>query len=63
VRAISTTFVLQLAVIYVPIFQGALTTVSLTVTDLLIAILASLVVLLMAEVVKWFIRRNKPVAI
>ncbi len=63
VRAISATFILQLVVIYVPIFQGALTTVSMTATDLLIAVLASLVVLFMAEVVKWFIRRNQPVAI
>ncbi len=63
VRAISATFILQLVVIYVPIFQGALTTVSMTATDLLIAVLASLVVLFLAEVVKWFIRRNQPVAI
>lgn len=59
VRAIATTFVLQLVVIYLPFFQGVLKTESLSVRDLIIAITASLVVLVAAEVVKWFERRNQ----
>jgi Ca2+-transporting ATPase len=59
VRAIITTFILQLVVIYLPFLQRILKTDSLSVQDLLLAIAASLIVLVMAEVVKWFTRRSQ----
>lgn len=59
VRAIAATFVLLLVVIYPLGFQGVMNADSLSTTDMLIAIAASLVVVLVAEVVKWFERRNQ----
>jgi malic enzyme len=51
--------VLPLVVIYPLVFQGVVNTDSPSITDMLIAIAASLVVVLVAEVVKWFERRNQ----
>ncbi len=59
VRAILITFLLQLAVVYLPFFQGILNTNSLSARDLAIGIGVSLLVLVIAEVVKWFERRLK----
>ncbi len=58
-RALLTTFVLQLAVIYLPFFQNILETDSLPPADLAIGLGVSLLVLLIAEVVKWFERGRK----
>jgi Ca2+-transporting ATPase len=61
-RAILLTFALQLLVIYVPIFQRAMGTTALAITDLGIAFAMCLVVLLVIEVVKWIearILRNR----
>jgi Ca2+-transporting ATPase len=60
-RAILTTFVLQLAVIYLPFMQNILNTDSLPVADLAIALGVSLLVLLIAEVVKWIERRQRDI--
>ena len=56
VRAILTTFALQLAVVYLPFFQNILNTDSLPAQYLAIALGVSLLVLPIAEVVKWFER-------
>jgi Ca2+-transporting ATPase len=58
-QALLTTFVLQLAVIYLPFFQNILETDSLPPADLAIGLGVSLMVLLVAEVVKWFERGRK----
>jgi Ca2+-transporting ATPase len=57
VRAILLTFLLQLVIIYVPVFQRSLGTVALTLTDLGIAIIVCLVVLMVIEGVKWIEKR------
>jgi Ca2+-transporting ATPase len=59
VRALLATFVLQLVVIYVPFMQKALNTQSLSPSDLAIALGLSAIVLLAAEMVKWFERRMR----
>ena len=61
VRAILLTNVLQLAVIYIPFAQNIFGTMALSATDLAIAYGTSVSVLLIAEVVKWFLRRSSPV--
>ena len=53
------TFVLQLAVIYVPFLQEFLETTALPAADLGISLLLSLVVFLGVEVEKWIIRRRQ----
>lgn len=53
------TFVLQLAVIYVPFLQDFLETTALPAADLGISLLFSLVVFLGVEVEKWIIRRRQ----
>lgn len=58
VRAISATFILQLVVVYVPFFQRALKTQNLALTDLIISLGVSLIVLVVAEMVKWIERRG-----
>jgi Ca2+-transporting ATPase len=56
VIAISTTFILQLALIYIPLFQRFFYTEPLSARDLIIALLVSLVVFIAVEIEKW-IRR------
>jgi Ca2+-transporting ATPase len=60
-RALLTTFALQLMVIYVPFFQKILETESLPLADLAVGLGVSLLVVLIAEVVKWFERGRKRV--
>jgi Ca2+-transporting ATPase len=52
-RAILLTLVLQLMVLYVPVFQRAMGTVALSLTDLGIAFAVCLTVLLVIEGIKW----------
>jgi Ca2+-transporting ATPase len=56
--AVLLTFVLQLAVIYVPLLQGFFNTQALTPTELGISLVLSTVVFWAAEVEKWFLRRR-----
>ncbi len=54
VLAVSITFLLQMALIYVPFLQGFFTTEALPVTDLLIALATSLIVFVAVELSKQF---------
>jgi Ca2+-transporting ATPase len=56
--AVLLTFVLQLAVVYVPLLQGLFKTVALPPGDLLISLLLSTVVFWGVELEKWFLRRR-----
>ena len=56
--AVLLTFVLQLALIYVPFLQDFFSTVALPLNDLLIALAASSVVFIAVEIEKW-IRRSR----
>jgi Ca2+-transporting ATPase len=56
--AVLLTFVMQLAVIYVPFLQNMFSTVSLTGQDLAISLLLSTVVFWGVELEKWVKRRN-----
>jgi Ca2+-transporting ATPase len=56
--AVLLTFVLQLAVVYVPLLQGLFKTVALPPGDLLISLLLSTVVFWGVELEKWFLRRK-----
>ncbi len=58
VLAISTTFLLQLVLIYVPLFQTFFRTKPLALEDLLIALVCSMVVFIAVEIEKW-IRRMR----
>jgi Ca2+-transporting ATPase len=58
VIAVLLTFVLQLALIYVPFLQGFFSTEALTLTDLLIALVSSSVVFISVELSKWVNRRK-----
>ncbi len=60
VFAVLTTFVLQLALIYVPFLQRVFRTVALTAGELAICLLASTVVFFSVEIYKWFYRRSHP---
>jgi Ca2+-transporting ATPase len=61
VGAVILTVVLQLVVIYLPFMQNLFGTQPLTVTDLVIALILSLVALVMAEIVKGIrYRRTHP---
>ena len=57
--AVLLTFVLQLAVVYVPFLQGLFKTVSLPPSDLAISLLLSTVVFWGVEIEKWFKRRHQ----
>jgi len=57
--AVLLTFVLQLAVVYVPLLQGLFKTVALPPGDLLISLLLSTVVFWGVELEKWFLRRQQ----
>ncbi len=56
--AVLLTFVLQLAVIYVPFLQPLFNTVSLTVGELVLALVLSTIVFWAVEAKKWLIRRG-----
>ncbi len=56
--AVLFTFVMQLAVIYVPFFQGLFKTVSLTLKDMMICIGLSLIIFAAVEFEKWLIRKR-----
>ncbi len=58
VGAIISTFLLQLALIYVPFLQKFFHTVALSMTDLMVALVASSVVFIAVELEKW-VRRQK----
>jgi Ca2+-transporting ATPase len=59
--AVALTFLLQLAVIYVPFMQGIFATMALSIQDMLLALALSLVALVVAEVYKIIIyRRTHP---
>jgi Ca2+-transporting ATPase len=59
VWAILSAFVLQLAVLYLPFMQRIFETQGLSWRELLIALGCSLIVWLVVEVQKWFVRRQK----
>jgi Ca2+-transporting ATPase len=58
VIAVLLTFVLQLALVYVPFLQGFFSTEALPLTDLLIALVSSSVVFIAVELSKWVNRRK-----
>jgi Ca2+-transporting ATPase len=57
--AVLLTFVLQLAVVYIPLLQGLFKTIALPPGDLLISLLLSTVVFWGVELEKWFLRRQQ----
>jgi Ca2+-transporting ATPase len=57
VASVSLTFVLQLAVIYVPVFQNLLKTVPLSLADLAICLVLSTIVFWSVELAKWAARQ------
>ena len=59
VVAVVVTFLLQMALIYLPFLQGIFSTVALTPSQLGISLIASLTVLVAAEAVKWVRRRRE----
>ena len=59
VGAVTLGFVLQLALIYIPFFQGIFSTQPLSQFEMLICLAASAVVFLVIEVYKWVVRRIK----
>jgi Ca2+-transporting ATPase len=58
--AVFLTFVLQLAVVYIPVLQGFFKTDALTASELLITLVLSTVVFWGVELGKWIQRRNRP---
>ena len=56
--AVLVTFLLQMALIYVPFLQNFFSTMTLTGSDLLIALAASSVVFIAVEIEKWWRRRT-----
>jgi Ca2+-transporting ATPase len=56
--AVSLTFVLQMAVIYVPALQKLFKTVSLPLDDLMVTLAVSTAVLAGVELQKWGLRRS-----
>jgi P-type Ca2+ transporter type 2C len=62
VGAVLLTFLLQLAVIYVPFMQAIFSTVALTPMELAISLAVSSIVFIAVEVDKWRRRRQQPVA-
>jgi Ca2+-transporting ATPase len=53
------TLLLQLATLYIPVFQKIFKTQALTMSELLICILVSSIVFIAVEIEKWILRRNK----
>ena len=60
IGAVLLTFILQLAVIYVPFLQNVFDTAALTVGELLISLVASSVIFIAVELDKWRRRRQAP---
>ncbi|MGD2079396.1 MAG: cation-translocating P-type ATPase C-terminal domain-containing protein, partial [Chloroflexota bacterium] len=60
VFAVLTTFILQLALIYVPFLQSVFQTVALSAAELAICLASSTIVFISVEVYKWFYRRRNP---
>ncbi len=58
VTAVLVTFILQLALIYVPFLQGFFSTEALSLQNLLVALVASSTIFIMVEVSKW-VRRQR----
>jgi Ca2+-transporting ATPase len=56
--AVLLTFILQMAVVYVPFLQAIFKTVALPPVDLLISLVLSTVVFWAVELEKWFLRRR-----
>jgi Ca2+-transporting ATPase len=59
--AVALTFVLQLALVYVPVLQGFFTTVALSAGDLALGLAASSIVFWGVELEKWALRRRAAV--
>jgi Ca2+-transporting ATPase len=57
--AVLLTFVLQLAVVYLPFLQGLFNTTALTLPELGLSLVLSTVVFWAVELEKWFMRRNE----
>jgi Ca2+-transporting ATPase len=60
--AVGLTFVMQLALVYVPFLQGFFSTVALTPIDLAIGLAASSIIFWVVEIEKWIRRRKTPLA-
>jgi Ca2+-transporting ATPase len=58
VAAVVSTFALQLALVYLPVFQRVFKTEALTAQHLLISLAGSVIVFLMVELYKWVLRRR-----
>ena len=56
--AVLLTFVLQIAVVYLPFLQGIFKTVALPPVDLIMCLILSTVVFWGVEIEKWLLRRN-----
>jgi Ca2+-transporting ATPase len=56
--AVLLTFILQMAVVYVPFLQAIFKTVALPPVDLLISLVLSTVVFWVVELEKWFLRQR-----
>jgi Ca2+-transporting ATPase len=56
--AVALTFILQLGVIYIPLFQSLFNTVALSGADLALSIALGFLVLVAMEIEKWFSRRR-----
>jgi Ca2+-transporting ATPase len=57
--AVVATFLLQMAVVYVPFLQGVFRTTALTLPQLAISIAFSVIVFIAIEIFKWFLRRRE----
>jgi len=60
--AVALTFVMQLAVVYVPVLQGFFTTTALSARDLAIGLAASSIIFWGVELEKWVLRRRTTVS-
>jgi P-type Ca2+ transporter type 2C len=56
--AVLLTFVLQLAVVYVPVLQGFFRTMALSASELLLCIAVSSIIFWIVEAEKWFLRKK-----
>jgi Ca2+-transporting ATPase len=59
--AVLLTFVLQMAVVYVPFLQNIFGTVALPLVDLAVSMAFSMVVFVLTEIFKFFLRRREAV--
>jgi Ca2+-transporting ATPase len=60
--AVALTFVMQLAVVYVPVLQGFFTTTALSARDLAIGLAASSIIFWGVELEKWVLRRRATIS-